>query len=1195
MSKISLARFTSLLLCALALGAYGGNYTWQSAADGSWNAPANWGAEAVPSTADDYALFPTLTTPFTVTDVAPRTLAEIQVTGGTQATFDLGGGKLTMDDGSTTRTHAMPTSRILVQNSALTLKNGAAQIGFIYAGKMATGYADSLTLDNVDMEVSGNKINNSYFAINSQFDTFTFTLQNGSRLSTTNSVNKPYLFYQGAMTTLVVSNATLATRGFNEAKTWSPRVIIGDHADVYFGAYYNSSVAGSSLVCVDSTFTMASAAGLMPSASDTTLGFARSTLNLGAINGAYSLYPNASGVTIVLTNCTTTLAGGIFFSTAGAGSTVRLEGGSVSMAGMINLPQPNVTVVLKDLTVTPAGGVSIASTGAFIVLEGSAELRVDAASKRLDSGTVGGAVLTDPSGLKFVLDPTPAASAPVKMNAANSSSKFYGNTAIVVDASVAGEAVDARTYPLVYSADAFSTGKADYEAFLTLLRQHATLPTGATLGLSEDKKTICVTLPASANVVYVGFEYDNGVGIVTNKILKGGKTTAPAAEFREGYVFSGWTRDAGVTVLTSDEVAQLTFNADTTFVAQYKADSKTAVDIPTVAESAVYTGAVNKPAIAENEGYTIDWGEGDWTHVGAYTVTLTLTDTSKYIWSDGSSDPKAFGYTITQATNAWTEEPTVATTWTVGTVPTHSLGTATFGTATMTPSDLSALAVGAHTVTFTVTGTADYTGLQKEVAVKVRPQGLGPTGDPDTEARVYTWKNAETLGFWYDSYRWTPDATPAFGYPANAFASAVFDGAACTVTGEPDDTVYTLGGLTVKGSSVTLSGGSYWSASAYQFSGTSPSLTLTAGACLAPASGASWKAGSISVVKGTRIVADQGSELSFGTGYQNLKVTVSDVSIAVTGATVRTGFNVRNAPNFRGDFHNATFNGALELAGGTAGTDYNQLVTFSGVDSQLAFATGSSAANSGLTLRFAKGVSAAFPSTFGPSGTDVRMEFMGDNAILSSQQMPVGTRSMLYFGAGVTMTNGLGLVDFGMCRFLAAGTTDSRTIISNATIKANNQIYMPKGDRAFGAGCGVTFEGDHPLVTANTATYIGKATPADGEVLPSWRFILPTTPYAQTPMQISSAANDLHIAWNTPIELDLTAVEGKSRYPLFYIENLAGDPDLTMLTDAMSAWVFRKSGRRSDAKARVKLGWDVTTKTVFADVANAPGLVLFVR
>lgn len=101
-------------------------------------------------------------------------------------------------------------------------------------------------------------------------------------------------------------------------------------------------------------------------------------------------------------------------------------------------------------------------------------------------------------------------------------------------------------------------------------------------------------------------------------------------------------------------------------------------------------------------------------------------------------------------------------------------------------------------------------------------------------------------------------------------------------------------------------------------------------------------------------------------------------------------------------------------------------------------------------------------------------------------------------------------------------------------------------------------------------------------------------PYEVAPLVITVAAAKVRFVSNTPIELDLTAVKAKGRYPLM---TFAADPtvDVEQLTSAMSAFTVRANGTQREVKERVTLGWDAETKTIFADVERAPGLAIIVR
>ena len=253
-----------------------------------------------------------------------------------------------------------------------------------------------------------------------------------------------------------------------------------------------------------------------------------------------------------------------------------------------------------------------------------------------------------------------------------------------------------------------------------------------------------------------------------------------------------------------------------------------------------------------------------------------------------------------------------------------------------------------------------------------------------------------------------------------------------------------------------------------------------------------------------------------------------------------------------------------------------------------------------MDVRFEPGVSMTFRYGSGKAvtvGKNSTLTFAGDNVInYSSYMYGLGDNATIFFGAGSVMTNGLGYCDFGMYRNVS-GLTNVRTVISNATITAGNQIYMPHPNMANKAGCGVTFMGDRPRVNVgNTNVYIGKETLAEGEVLPSWRYVLPATPYEVAPMVIgvTKSPGTLSFYSNTPIEIDVSAVKYKGRYPLFTFTSKAPEVDIDALTAAMTVYKVRHVARL-DASGRVTLGWDAATKTIYADVTDAPGMMLFVR
>ena len=142
---------------------------------------------------------------------------------------------------------------------------------------------------------------------------------------------------------------------------------------------------------------------------------------------------------------------------------------------------------------------------------------------------------------------------------------------------------------------------------------------------------------------------------------------------------------------------------------------KAEVTPPTIASKA-YTGGLLRADVSATERYTVQNDGG--VNVGGYPVTLTLTDSANYRWKDGDSSPLSLTFTVTKASNSWITRPSIAN-WTYGQAASlPNMGAAKFGMATVTygamgtsrPTD-----AGNYTATFTVAGTANYSGLSKPV------------------------------------------------------------------------------------------------------------------------------------------------------------------------------------------------------------------------------------------------------------------------------------------------------------------------------------------------------------------------------------------------------------------------------------------------------------------------------------------------
>ena len=151
---------------------------------------------------------------------------------------------------------------------------------------------------------------------------------------------------------------------------------------------------------------------------------------------------------------------------------------------------------------------------------------------------------------------------------------------------------------------------------------------------------------------------------------------------------------------------------------------KTPVEVPSI-ESVSYTGEQLTATVSGSDRYAIVSNAGG-TNAGVYSVVLELTDTNRYCWAGGDSNPTSLTFTITQATNEWKVEPSMAG-WTAGETPSEpNRGEARFGTVAVTygasgterPSE-----PGEYEATFTVDETDNYSGLTKAVSFTIVSAG----------------------------------------------------------------------------------------------------------------------------------------------------------------------------------------------------------------------------------------------------------------------------------------------------------------------------------------------------------------------------------------------------------------------------------------------------------------------------------------
>jgi len=195
-------------------------------------------------------------------------------------------------------------------------------------------------------------------------------------------------------------------------------------------------------------------------------------------------------------------------------------------------------------------------------------------------------------------------------------------------------------------------------------------------------------------------------------------------------VFTGTPENIGTYRITFTIAETESYNG-LTYGPIYCTISPLEIPVPSITTVFTWDGNEKPQNLDANNGKysVVDTGKGK-TDVGEYTVTLTLLN-NNYEWSDGTTEVKVLSYKIEQATNTWTE-PTINETFVYGKDTfAYTIGTpkypvleegeednrvqvviekqkedSTWEVFTGTPEN-----VGEYRITFTVTGTGNYTGL----------------------------------------------------------------------------------------------------------------------------------------------------------------------------------------------------------------------------------------------------------------------------------------------------------------------------------------------------------------------------------------------------------------------------------------------------------------------------------------------------
>ena len=158
------------------------------------------------------------------------------------------------------------------------------------------------------------------------------------------------------------------------------------------------------------------------------------------------------------------------------------------------------------------------------------------------------------------------------------------------------------------------------------------------------------------------------------------------------------------------------------------------VDVPTITSSRsfLYDGNTKTVTISSYDtGKISQSGPTSGETVQTYTITFSLKGT--YKWTDGTTSAKSVTWDITKATNSWLTSPSISG-WTYGETPKTPQGNAKFGSVTFTYKNSNNEAVtmsssspaGAYTMTATVTGNSNYTGLVENVSFTISQISLTP-------------------------------------------------------------------------------------------------------------------------------------------------------------------------------------------------------------------------------------------------------------------------------------------------------------------------------------------------------------------------------------------------------------------------------------------------------------------------------------
>ena len=189
-------------------------------------------------------------------------------------------------------------------------------------------------------------------------------------------------------------------------------------------------------------------------------------------------------------------------------------------------------------------------------------------------------------------------------------------------------------------------------------------------------------------------------------------------------------------------------NVKMALVQNATADKKL-VPIPPVPTETTYNGLEQRPFIPASDDYVVDYGAGDYTSVGDYTITLTLTDPENTEWAGQTTAPKVLHYRILWSDNRWTTSPSIdKPLWKAGEAAGTVVGAPLVGTMNVRYDEARVaempLTPGFHVAYCSVDATADHAGLP-EVALCYRVLPAHDTGNGDMTIRLSGYEGKTTL------------------------------------------------------------------------------------------------------------------------------------------------------------------------------------------------------------------------------------------------------------------------------------------------------------------------------------------------------------------------------------------------------------------------------------------------------------------